>query len=115
MTLDYKEIGQNIKFYRTKKKLKQAKLAELVDVSEQHISHIECGRTKLSLPVLVGLAEVLEVDIYAILGDNSRKALDHEFAEVLKDATPAQRKQCLELCRTAIKYSVIEKKEGTDT
>lgn len=38
-------------YYQNRKHLKQAELAELVDVSAQHISHVECGKTKLSLPV----------------------------------------------------------------
>lgn len=46
MTLNYNEIGQNIKYYRNRKHLKQAELAELVDVSAQHISHVECGNTR---------------------------------------------------------------------
>lgn len=53
MTIDYEEIGQNIKMFRTRKRLKQAELAEMIEVSSQHISHIECGRTKLSLLVLI--------------------------------------------------------------
>ena len=44
MAIDYKEIGSNIKVCRIRKNLKQAQLAEIVGVSSQHISHIECGK-----------------------------------------------------------------------
>ena len=39
MDFNWKDIGQNIKLRRIKLKLKQSELAELVDVSSQHISH----------------------------------------------------------------------------
>ena len=50
MELDYKAIGQNIREHRRKSGLNQKELAELVNLSPQHISHIETGHTKLSLP-----------------------------------------------------------------
>lgn len=56
MAIDYKEIGSNIKVCRIRKNLKQAQLAEIVGVSSQHISHIECGRTTVSLPLLISIA-----------------------------------------------------------
>ena len=43
MDLDYKEIGRNIRRYRKSCKLKQKDLAEKVNLTEQHISHIETG------------------------------------------------------------------------
>lgn len=57
--IDYTLIGRNVKHDRLQNELKQAELAEKNHVTEQYISHIECGRTKLSLPLLVGLSEVL--------------------------------------------------------
>ena len=47
MELDYKAIGQNIREYRRKSGLNQKELAELFNLSPQHISHIETGHTKL--------------------------------------------------------------------
>ena len=49
MAIDYKVIGSNIKVCRIRKNLRQAQLAEMVGVSSQHISHIECGRTTVGL------------------------------------------------------------------
>lgn len=106
MTLDYGEIGQNIKLCRLRKRMKQSELAELVDVSAQHISHIECGITKLSLPLLVKISESLSTSLYILLGSNiqTQPILDAEFACILKGSSLAQRKLCLELCRTVIEY-----------
>ena len=69
MELDYVEIGRNICKYRQKLGLKQKELAELVHVSDQHISHIENAHTKLSLVTLVAIANVLNVDCNTLLGD----------------------------------------------
>ena len=107
MELDYSKIGRNIRVYRQKKGLKQKKLAELIDVSDQHISHIENGHTKLSLGTLVAIANVLQVDCNTLLGstlsevqntvlqqkldelsrnlDSSKLGLLVEFGKILSD------------------------------
>ncbi len=105
MKIDYTAIGRNIKFYRSKKGLKQGQLAELCDVTSQHISHIECDKTKVSLQVLFTIAQALDTDIYTLAGIESPLAkLDDDFSEVLKAASPEQRRQCLEICRAAVQY-----------
>lgn len=53
MELDYQEIGRNVRRYRLSKGLKQKQLAELIQVSDQHISHIENAHTQVSLPTLI--------------------------------------------------------------
>lgn len=57
----YYEIGQRIRHYRKACGLSQEALAEEVGISVTHMSHIETGNTKLSLPVLVNIAEALSV------------------------------------------------------
>jgi len=59
--VNYKEIGQRIRKYRKQMNLSQEELAEKIGISTTHMSHIETGSTKLSLPVLVELAENLKV------------------------------------------------------
>lgn len=56
--LDYKEIGRNIRYYRQKAGLKQNRLSDMIDVSPQHVSHIESG-VHLSLSVLVKIANIM--------------------------------------------------------
>lgn len=60
-SLDYKAIGQRIRQYRKLKKLSQEELSEKIGISPTHMSHIETGGTKLSLPVLVEIAKSLNV------------------------------------------------------
>jgi len=58
--MDYYKIGQKIRKIRKAHGLSQEELAEKVNISTTHMSHIETGNTKLSLPVFVDIAAVLE-------------------------------------------------------
>ena len=59
--MDYYKIGQKIRKTRKAHGLSQEELAEKVNISTTHMSHIETGNTKLSLPVFVDIAAALEV------------------------------------------------------
>lgn len=103
--VDYQEIGKQIRHYRKKKKYTQAALAEQIGITEQHLSHIELGRTKLSFPVLLATSRTLEVDINCLIGRNGYMAsqvLTGEIAQVLEKATSDQMALCLRLCRAVI-------------
>ena len=81
----YFEIGQRIRRYRKACGLSQEALAGRVGISVTHMSHIETGNTKLSLPVLAKIAE-LSVGTDALLTDESKPdkaALSAEVREIL--------------------------------
>lgn len=59
--MDYYKIGQKIRKIRKAHGLSQEELAERINISTTHMSHIETGNTKLSLPVFVDIANALEV------------------------------------------------------
>ena len=65
--MNYKEIGTRIRKYRKLKNISQEELAEKIDISTTHMSHIETGSTKLSLQVLVDIAQILEVSTDALI------------------------------------------------
>ena len=65
--MDYTEIGQRIRKYRKQMNFSQEELAEKIGISTTHMSHIETGSTKLSLPVLVELAKSLNVKTDSLL------------------------------------------------
>ena len=69
--LDYKAIGERIRKYRKALGLSQEELAERVDISTTHISHIETGSTKLSLQVLVNISNALSVQTDQLLFDSA--------------------------------------------
>ena len=60
---DKKFIGNTIKTYRKKLNLTQSELAEMVDLSDQHISRIESGCYVPSLPTFFDLVNVLKIDL----------------------------------------------------
>ena len=67
--IDYVKIGQHIKAARLEKGYSQADLGALVGCSNNHMSHVEVGQTKVSLAMLLKLAFVLEKDFDFFLLD----------------------------------------------
>lgn len=58
--IDYVKIGQRIKSARLEHGYSQADLGALVGCSNNHMSHVEVRQTKVSLPMLLKLAYVLD-------------------------------------------------------
>ncbi len=56
MELDYKAIGKRVKIARIRADLTQEELSEKAGLSTTHMSNIETGNSKLSLPMAVALA-----------------------------------------------------------
>ena len=67
--IDYSKIGKRIRNARLEKGLSQAELGALIGCSNNHMSHVEVGQTKVSLPMLLKVAFVLEKDINYFLLD----------------------------------------------
>lgn len=61
----YSRMGLNISYHRKLKKLTQAQLAELVDISRTHISNIEAPNmvTPISLELAFNIADALEIPV----------------------------------------------------
>jgi Predicted transcriptional regulators len=86
MELNYYEIGQHIRKYRKAYNLSQEQLAEKVSISTTHMSHIETGSTKLSLPVFAKIASALSVHTDSLLHDSptiNRTDLGNELLNLL--------------------------------
>ena len=100
--MDYYKIGQRIRKIRKAHGLSQEELAERIDISTTHMSHIETGNTKLSLPVLVDIAAALEVRTDDLLSDTSvvanNSAID-EIAAVLDRCTVKESKVIADVVR----------------
>ena len=90
--MDYYKIGQRIRKYRKAHRLSQEQLAEKVGISVTHMSHIETGNTKLSLPVLVDLAEALTVQADDLLQDHyfDRNKSESEIIRILDSCDERQ-------------------------
>ena len=85
--LDYEKVGQRIKAARMEKNLNQADLGALVGCSNNHISHVEIGQTKVSLPLLLKIATSLDKDFDYFLLDTPytcrERLINTELAEKL--------------------------------
>ena len=71
---DYSDIGTRIREERLRQGINQELLAEMAELSTTHMSHIETGSTKLSLPALHRLAWELGVSLDALACDSIKQA-----------------------------------------
>ena len=90
MELNYKLVGVRIKQMRLSQTLTQEALAEMSGISPQHVSHIENGSTKLSLPCLVNICNAMGItpnDILLDSVDNSVPNMLKEVSAVFSDCS----------------------------
>ena len=101
--MNYCAIGQRIRKYRKAKGLSQEQLAEKINISITHLSHIETGNTKLSLPVFVDLAKALEVQADDLLSDevSGRSTALNELSTILDSCSTKQVRIITELVKSA--------------
>ena len=82
-------------------------------ISTTHMSHIETGNTKLSLPVFVDIAKVLCVQTDELLNDTSQKdktVIKGELEEIL-DSCSMQDMHIIEDVIKAVKVSLNKYRE----
>lgn len=95
MQIDYNLMGKRIAALRKKRGLTQERLAELADVTNNFISHIETCRSIPSLETVVKLCSALDATPDEILlgtGTNSPGYLCGDILRKLEDCTPADRR-----------------------
>lgn len=88
MNINYKAVGKRLKIARIRADLTQEHLAEIVDLSPTHLSNIETGSTKVSLPTLVKLANALSVTVDDLLCDSviqSKVQFEKDIGMLLSD------------------------------
>ena len=98
MEVDYESIGLRIKIARIKARMSQQVLAERTDFSVAHISNIETGNTKLSLPAIINIANTLSVSVDQLLCDNmvcSDHVLYREAQEFLAGCASTEERRFL--------------------
>ena len=89
---DKKFIGNTIKTYRKKLNLTQSELAEMVDLSDQHISRIESGCYVPSLTTFFDLVNVLKIDLQEFGFDieTTSNPLKRELLDKISSATETE-------------------------
>jgi len=69
--LIYREFGLLLAHERKRKQLTQAQFASLAGLSRTSITNIECGRQSIQIHQLYKFAEVLQIDVNALLPKES--------------------------------------------
>ncbi len=98
--IDYAKLGQKIKEIRLKLGLTQDNLAEIVNCNTSHISNIENNHTKVSLNVLLAIANALNTSIDYLLSeqyDNTALALDNAVLRALQDCDNQKKEKILKM------------------
>lgn len=101
--MDYYAIGQRIRTIRKARGLPQEALAERAGISVTHMSHIETGSTKLSLPVLAELAAALNASTDELLYGRTpaHKASEQSITQLLEGCSVRQLQVLEDILRTA--------------
>lgn len=116
--LNYVKIGQRIKALRLEHGLTQDELRDGIDISKTHMSHIETGSTKLSLPALVQIANRLGTTPDNLLMDNITTivpAFRRNIEDLIGDCTPYELQAMIEamaLIKKAIRNTPQTTKEN---
>lgn len=98
--IDYAQLGLKIKAIRQTKGLTQDNLAEMVKCNTSHISNIENNHTKVSLNVLLAIANALNTSIDYLLSnqyENSTLALENEILRALQNCNNEKKEKILKM------------------
>lgn len=98
--INYSKLGLRIKEMRQSRGLTQDNLAEMVSCNTSHISNIENNHTKVSLNVLLAIANALNTSIDYLLSNqygNPSLALDNAILRAVKDCDNQKKEKILKI------------------
>ena len=94
------KVGKNIKFFRFRRQLSQADLAEKAQISITSLSDIERGNNFPQAKTLCNLAQALDVEVWSLFrgeaSDEQNTVLEHfseDFSRHINIAMETVRKQ----------------------
>lgn len=93
--IDYAQLGIRLKQYRQKAHLTQEMLADKIDVATSTIAHAENGTSKPSLPLLLKIANELNITLDQLVCDslpNVEAYLEKDIADLLADCSLTEKK-----------------------
>lgn len=108
--MDYKKFGKQVKKARKEKGYTQSDLAEMTGYSVQHISHIETGNTKLSVELLIELANALNASLDQLLADSLIKTKLENYL-IMLDPVSDKEKQIIVNVVNELQRSLREAKK----
>lgn len=98
-------FGKKLRELREKRGLTQEELGEKLNIEWQHVSRLENGKNLPSCAILIGIANVFDIDVrtladYNYLDENSN--LDKIIVELLARSTPEQKKTFYKVLKAII-------------
>lgn len=112
--LNLKEIGNRIKKYRKQKGFTQAQLAEIIDISTIHMSHLETGSVAMSLECMIKVCNALEVspdDLLIGEFELNNNATIKQLAEITKNLSSDENKLLIDFALLLEKTNLTEIKK----
>lgn len=82
-----KQLGRRIQYLRKQKGYSQEKFAEAINIATTSLSFIETGRGFMSLPTLLKMTEILDVELYEIFQFVSPKTNEEMYNYLIKTIT----------------------------
>lgn len=102
MSEKLKQVGRRIQEARKAAGLNQADLAEKVDISANHMSAIETGKTNCTIEVFMKLTEALNISADSLLRTNVPQVsaiYSRDMDALLKDCTAAEIESIMAMMR----------------
>jgi transcriptional regulator with XRE-family HTH domain len=115
--MEYKLLGQRIRAARLAAGISQERLAEMVGLTSQHISHTEVASTKISLPALVRIANALHIGLDRLISDSvydAKPILLEDVQAVFADCDPDEVYVMLEAAAAVKKSMRVRKLKRTE-
>lgn len=79
-----KQLGKRIQTLRKQKGFSQEKFAEAINIATTSLSYIETGRGFMTLPTLLKITEVLDIELYEVFQFISIKTNDEMYNYIIK-------------------------------
>lgn len=111
MSINKAEIGKRIRNFRIQNELKQAQLAESLDVSTNFISEIETGKKSISLETLCRLCEKYKLSAdYILFGKEYLNLPERTLSEFLSSLSTEELPTIIEYLEATAKLRRLEQR-----
>ena len=102
--MDYYKLGQRIRKLRKSRGLSQETLAEMLDISVTHMSHIETANTKMSFALIIKLSEILDVSLDYLVYDKDRNenSFSQQVAEITSNVSDKNKRIILDTIKAMV-------------
>lgn len=105
-------IGKRIKFRREAAGLSQEQLAERLELSKNHISSIECGKSMVTTKGLLALCDVLGgTPNYYLIGELSPEA--DSITSLIRLLNPAEQKTLIRLLNAYLEQASVPENKNS--